>query len=49
MKIYTQTFDLAKPSPKKFWVAPYSDFAIGIKVLSNGEAVADGITVEANG
>lgn len=33
MKIYTNTFDLRQPSEKKFWVAPYSDFKIGIKVL----------------
>ena len=37
MKIYTQTYDLAKLSPHRFWVAPYSDFKIGIKILSNGE------------
>lgn len=33
MKIYTNTFDLRQPSEKKFWVAPNSDFKIGIKVL----------------
>lgn len=33
MKIYTNTFDLRQPSEKKFWVAPHSDFKIGIKVL----------------
>lgn len=33
MKIYTNTFDLKQPTEKKFWVAPYSDFKIGIKVL----------------
>ena len=37
MKIFTQTYDLAKLSPHRFWVAPYSDFKIGIKILSNGE------------
>ena len=46
MKVYTQTFDLATPSPKKFWVAPYSDFAIGVKITNNGASVADAITVE---
>ena len=45
MKIYTQTFDLATPSPKTFWVAPYSDFAIGVKITNNGADVADAITV----
>lgn len=44
MKIYTNTFDLRQPSEKKFWVAPHSDFKIGIKVIDkNGnEVVADG-------
>lgn len=44
MKIYTNTFDLRQPTEKKFWVAPYSDFKIGIKVIDkNGdEVVADG-------
>lgn len=35
MKIYTNTFDLRQPSEKKFWVAPHSDFKIGIKVIGN--------------
>lgn len=35
MKIYTNTFDLRQPTEKKFWVAPYSDFKIGIKVIGN--------------
>lgn len=48
MKVYTQTFDLAKPSPKKFWVAPYSDFAIGIKIENNGTPVEAEFTVTAN-
>ena len=40
MKIYTNTFDLRQPSEKKFWVAPYSDFKIGIKVLGyNGTEI----------
>lgn len=45
MKIYTQTFDLARPTVKRFWVAPYSDYAIGIKVVNNGVAVNDEVTV----
>lgn len=48
MKIYTQTFDLAKPSPKKFWVAPYSDFAIGIKIENNGTPTEAEFTVAAD-
>ena len=54
MKIYTNTFDLRQPSEKKFWVAPHSDFKIGINVLgyngtemtyppSNIELYKDGI------
>lgn len=45
MKVYTQTFDLAMPSPKKFMVAPYSDFAIGIKIVNNGQPVDSDFTV----
>lgn len=41
MKIYTNTFDLATPIPKKIWVAPYSEFCIGIKFVKNGETVKD--------
>lgn len=48
MKVYTQTFDLAKPSPKKFWVAPYSDFAIGIKIENNGTPVEAEFTITAD-
>lgn len=39
MKIYTNTIDLSKPIEKKFWVAPFSDFGIGVKFVANGEAV----------
>lgn len=46
MKVYTQTFDLATPSPKQFSVAPYSDFAIGIKITNGGEVVEDEFTLE---
>lgn len=49
MKIYTQKFDLARPTVKKFWVAPYSDFAIGIQVVSNGVPVNDEVTVTPEG
>ncbi|WP_407450917.1 hypothetical protein [Fibrobacter sp.] len=37
MKLYTNTFDLATPSLKRFWVPPYSDFMIGVKLTVNGE------------
>ena len=47
MKIYTNTFDLARISPHRFWVAPYSDFKFGVKIVKNGEAVANAFTVKA--
>ena len=39
MKIYTNTIDLTNPAPKQFWVAPYSDFGIGIKFVNGKNAV----------
>lgn len=39
MKIYTQEIDIALQSPKRFWVAPYSDFKIGVKIVKNGTPV----------
>lgn len=39
MKIYTQEIDIALQSPKRFWVAPYSDFKIGVKIVKNGVPV----------
>lgn len=47
MKIYTQTYDLSKASPHRFWVAPYSDFKIGIKLLSKGELSDKDFTLKA--
>lgn len=47
MKVFTQTYDLAKASPHRFWVAPYSDFKIGIKILAKGEVVDKYFTVKA--
>lgn len=49
MKVYTNTFDLTKPVPMQFQVPKYSDFAIGIKVVNNGEAVDADITLQADG
>ena len=49
MKIYTHTFDLAQPTPKAFSVAQYSDFGIGIKIVSNGVEVEDAITLKKDG
>ena len=39
MKIYTQEMDIALQSPKRFWVAPFSDFKIGVKIVKNGTPV----------
>lgn len=47
MKVFTNTFDLAKPSPHRFWVTPYSDFKIGIKILAKGEVIDKDFTVKA--
>lgn len=49
MKIYTQTFDVAKQSPQRFWVAPFSDFKIGVKIVKNGTPIANEFTVKKNG
>lgn len=49
MKVYTQTFDLAQPTPKAFSVAQYSDFGIGIKIVKNGVEVEDAFTLEKDG
>ena len=47
MKIYTNTFDLSRPSPHRFWVAPYSDFKFGIKLVNAGAEVHNDFTVAA--
>lgn len=36
MKIYTNVFDLARICPRRFWVSPYSDFKIGVKIAEKG-------------
>ena len=47
MKIFTQTYDLAKASPHRFWVTPFSEFKIGIKILSKGELSGKDFTLKA--
>lgn len=37
MKVFTQTYDLAKASPHRFWVTPFSEFKIGIKILEKDQ------------
>ena len=46
MKIYTQTYDLAKASPHRFWVAPFSEFKIGIKILEKDQISDKNFTVK---
>ena len=45
MKIYTEEIDIALQSPKRFWVAPHSDFKIGIKIVKNGVPVQNQFNV----
>lgn len=45
MKIYTQEIDIALQSPKRFWVAPFSDFKIGVKIVKNGVPVENEFAV----
>lgn len=45
MKIYTQEMDIALQSPKRFWVAPFSDFKIGVKIVKNGTPVDNEFSV----
>ena len=47
MKIFTNTFDLSRPSPHRFWVAPFSDFKFGIKLVNAGAEVENTFTVTA--
>lgn len=47
MKVFTSTIDIALPSPKRFWVAPHSDFKIGVKIVKNGVPAANEFTVKA--
>ena len=49
MKIYSNVFDLAFPSPNRFWVAPNSDFKIGIKIENKGQSYAGAFALKVNG
>ena len=46
MKIFTQTYDLAKASPHRFWVTPFSEFKIGIKILEKDQISDKNFTVK---
>ena len=45
MKVFTQEIDIALQSPKRFWVAPFSDFKIGVKIVKNGVPVENEFAV----
>lgn len=47
MKVFTQTYDLAKASPHRFWVTPFSEFKIGIKLLEKDEISDKDFTLKA--
>ena len=47
MKIYTNVFDLARICPRRFWVAPYSVFKIGVKIAEKGAPSAKSFAVKA--
>ena len=47
MRIYTNVFDLARICPRRFWVAPYSDFKIGVKITEKGAPSAKDFVVKA--
>lgn len=45
MKIYTNTFEMTQPTLNRFWVAPHSNFAIGVKVLGKDGQPVTGVKV----
>lgn len=47
MRIYTNTFDLSRPSPRRFWVAPFSEFKIGVKIVADGQISDRDFTLKA--
>ena len=48
MKIYTAEFECSTPSPRKFWTAPRSDIAIGVKISEKGVSLS-GVTLTPDG
>lgn len=47
MKVFTNTFDIARICPRRFWVSPYSDFKIGVKIAEKGAPSAKDFVVKA--
>lgn len=46
MKIYLNTFDLAKPILRSLNVGKFSDFGLGVKVMNNGIPSENEVTME---
>lgn len=46
MKIYTSEYEMSKPTLQTIWTPQFSDVAIGVKVLKNGESQEFTITQE---
>lgn len=49
MKIYSQTLELTSPTSQRFWVAPYSDYKLGVKVTLRGETAPGSFKVYQDG
>lgn len=49
MKVYTNEFDLAKPSAKQITTPSYSDFGLAIKILKDGDVFEAEFTLENDG
>lgn len=49
MKIYSQTLELTSPTSQRFWVAPFSDYKLGIKVTLRGETAPGSFKVYQDG
>ena len=45
MKIYTSIIDISQPTLKRFWVAPHSDFKIGVKIAKSRVPAENEFTV----
>lgn len=49
MKVYTNKFDLAKPSAKQITTPSYSDFGLAIKIVKDGDDFEAEFTLENDG
>lgn len=48
MKVFSFSFDAARPSPQAFYTAPYSDFGVALKVFKGGAALS-GVSLSSEG